>query len=175
MTPRSLSLSTRSSFSTGRARFHPAALRRFTPHRGAVSVFLSRVLSPTLWHFDIFSSSHSISTAVADPVSMPSIDPSQPPASTCSLPACVPSLSLSVNPSNVSRSSEKRSLVSCAIPHSPLPTFHFFPRGRSSDASQIHQPVGALYNSFSDRRFTQLVSSLFQTSSIAPRFPLCEF
>lgn len=49
---------------------------------------------------------------------------------------------LSVNPSNVSRSSEKRSLLSCAIPHSPLPTFHFFPRGRSSDASQIHQPVG---------------------------------
>lgn len=49
---------------------------------------------------------------------------------------------LSVNPSNVSRSSEKRSFVSCAIPHSPLPTFHFFPRGHSSDASQIHQPVG---------------------------------
>lgn len=49
---------------------------------------------------------------------------------------------LSVNPSNVSRSSEKRSLVSCAIPHSPLPTFDFFPRGRSSDASQIRQPAG---------------------------------
>lgn len=94
MTPRSLSLSTRSSFSTGRARDSTLPPCGVLHHTVAPSPFSSPAFSLPRWHFDIFSSSHSISTAVADPVSMPSIDPSQPPASTCSLPACVPSLSL---------------------------------------------------------------------------------
>lgn len=138
MTPRSLSLSTRSSFSRPVARDSTLPPCGVLHHTVAPSPFSSPAFSLPRWHFDIFSSSHSISTAVADPVSMPSIDPSQPPASTCSLPACVPSLSLRQPFECVSFQREKRSLVSCAIPHSPLPTFDFFPRGRSSDASQIH-------------------------------------
>lgn len=142
MTPRSLSLSRH-----GRV-FRPVARDSTLPPCGV----LHHTVAPSP-RFPLPRSLSHAGTSISSPpliLSQPlSLTPCRCPASIRANPP--PRLALflraslrclSVNPSNVSRSSEKRSLVSCAIPHSPLPTFDFFPRGRSSDASQIHQPVG---------------------------------